>query len=350
MPSPLQAAATPLAIRQHSLKNRLCVAPMTQQKADPDGTPNAAMRLRYEAWARGQFALIFSEGTLTDYPHAGDNPQLPGVALPQHRDAWVPITEAVHAHRCAFLMQLWHQGPRANTPIGPSDTTSQGRRIHGLTTTEIHRQVEHFARSASAAIQAGCDGVEIHGAHGYLIDAFLSPHTNLRSDAYGGDPARRARFAIEVTQAVRHAIGPEPLLSFRFSQWKVDDDSPIKFPSPNELQFLTAALKQAGADLLHVSTRHANEPAFHGSPRTLAGWTRHLSGLPTVCVGSIGLTGNHKDHASVIDPAPALQLINAGQADLCAIGRAALANPDWPRHVLAGQWQNLLPYTRTPLQ
>jgi 2,4-dienoyl-CoA reductase-like NADH-dependent reductase (Old Yellow Enzyme family) len=214
-----------------------------------------------------------------------------------------------------------------------------------------------YRRAAAAARDMGCDAVEIHGAHGYLLDSFLSARHNLRTDDYGGSPEKRRRFCLEVVQAVRSAVGPEFPIIYRFSQWRVDDFEMIKFASPDELAAWVLALRGAGADILHASSRDATAPAFPAADgtKTLAGWTRELSGLPVIAVGKVSVTltmdqayGEQVD--AVSDPAPALALIESGQADLLAVGRALIANPDWAQVVGRGDWRALRPFHKSMLQ
>jgi 2,4-dienoyl-CoA reductase-like NADH-dependent reductase (Old Yellow Enzyme family) len=232
-----------------------------------------------------------------------------------------------------------------------------------------------YRRAARAAREIGCDGLEIHGAHGYLLDSFLSPVNNRREDEYGGSFDNRMRFPLEVTRAVRAEVGPDFPILYRFSQWKVDDYRETKFRTPDDLGRWVRALRDAGADILHVSTRRATDPAFPDSgSRTLAGWSRKLSGLPVIAVGGVAATrrvesasdgdpsdrnaadggtadGNVADadtvggeRVLVEDPGLAIALVESGEADLLAIGRSLIANPDWVEVVRDGSWRNLRPY------
>jgi 2,4-dienoyl-CoA reductase-like NADH-dependent reductase (Old Yellow Enzyme family) len=135
------------------------------------------------------------------------------------------------------------------------------------------------------------DGVEIHGAHGYLIDQFFWEGSNRRDDEYGGDLAGRSRFAIELIQAVRAAVGPDFPIIFRFSQWKQQDYTARLVQTPQALAAFLQPLSEAGVDIFHCSTRRFWEPEFDGSELNLAGWTRQLTGKPTITVGSVGLDG-----------------------------------------------------------
>jgi 2,4-dienoyl-CoA reductase-like NADH-dependent reductase (Old Yellow Enzyme family) len=221
---------------------------------------------------------------------------------------------------------------------------------------DIDRTIGGFADAALAAKQAGFDGIEIHGAHGYLPDQFLWKSTNRRADRYGGSIANRARFAAEIVAECRHRCGPEFAISFRFSQWKqLDYDARIA-DTPAELAALLTPIVDAGVNLLHASTRRFWAPAFDGSDRSLAAWARHLTSLPVIAVGSVTLGNDFKSALgkteAAIDVAQLEQLadcLERGDFDLIAIGRALLANPDWARIVSSGRYAELEPFTKAML-
>ena len=214
-----------------------------------------------------------------------------------------------------------------------------------------------FAQAARDAKAIGMDGVEIHGAHGYLIDQFFWEGSNQRTDEYGGSLANRSRFAIELVQAVRAAVGPDFPIIFRFSQWKQQDYSARLVQSPEELGEFLAPLSAAGVDIFHCSTRRFWEPEFEGSPLNLAGWTRQLTGKPTITVGSVGLDDEFLQYMvktdKVAQPANIeglLERLNRQEFDLVAVGRALLVDPDWAQKVREGRMQDVLPFSREALK
>jgi 2,4-dienoyl-CoA reductase-like NADH-dependent reductase (Old Yellow Enzyme family) len=225
-----------------------------------------------------------------------------------------------------------------------------------MTADDFRQATDAFVHAALASKDIGCDAIELHGAHGYLLDSFLSPAVNQRDDDYGGSLENRMRFPLEVTRAVRAAVGPDYPIIYRFSQWSVEDYHERKFHNPDELAVFVTALKEAGVDVLHVSTRRATDPAFEDvSDRTLAGWARELSGLPTIAVGSVSVTLTmdeaYGDDASVIaDPGPGIALVEDGEADLLAVGRALIPNPDWVKIVRDGDWRSLQPFHKDQLK
>ena len=201
------------------------------------------------------------------------------------------------------------------------------------------------------------DGVEIHGAHGYLIDQFFWKGSNQRTDEYGGSRANRSRFAIELVQAVRAAVGPDFPIIFRFSQWKQQDYTARLVQSPEELGDFLAPLSAAGVDIFHCSTRRFWEPEFEGSDLNLAGWTRQLTGKPTITVGSVGLDGEFLQFMvktdKVAQPANIeglLERLNKQEFDLVAVGRALICDPDWAVKVREGRMEEILPFSREALK
>lgn len=339
------------------LRNRIVMAPMTRRKAPDDRVPEETIAAYYERRARHGVGLIITEGTHIDDEHAPDSENVPGIFTDAQQEGWIRVVEAVHRAGGAIVMQLWHTGRHAMDPIGPSALPAPKHdggfkpTPRAMSEQDMLAVRDHFAEGAARAMAAGFDGVEIHGAHGYILDSFLSETSNQRTDSYGGSFENRMRYPLQVVRAVREAVGEGYPILYRFSQWKSEDYQAVTFPDPDTLGLWVNALREAGVDMLHVSTRDAVEPAFDGSSPTLAGLSRSLSGLPTIAVGrvSVSTSMNQGERVQVTDPAPAADLIRDGEADLIAIGRALISNPDWCEKVRAGRWQELVPYERTHL-
>jgi 2,4-dienoyl-CoA reductase-like NADH-dependent reductase (Old Yellow Enzyme family) len=181
------------------------------------------------------------------------------------------------------------------------------------------------------------DGVEIQGAHGYLIDQFLWHATNHRDDEYGGDLPRRVRFAREVVQAVRKAVGSRFPILFRLSQWKIGQYDARIAHSADELAEIVVPLSEAGVDIFDCSTQHYNKPEFEGSPRTLAGWVRFLTGRPVISVGTVGLQAGPLHQL--------VHMLSANDFDLIALGRALLADYAWASKIRSGQDDTISRFT-----
>jgi 2,4-dienoyl-CoA reductase-like NADH-dependent reductase (Old Yellow Enzyme family) len=183
---------------------------------------------------------------------------------------------------------------------------------------------EGFAAAALRAKDAGFDGVEIHGANGYLIDQFLTDYLNRRTDGYGGSPENRVRFAAEICRAVREAVGPETTVGIRISQAKVSDHDHKWSGGAEEAKVIFSTLGSTGIDFIHTTEYKAYAPAFGEGP-SLAALARKHSGLPVIANG-------HLD-----DPETAVSMLTDGAADVVALGKAALGNRDWPDRVRTGR-------------
>ncbi len=212
-----------------------------------------------------------------------------------------------------------------------------------MTKQDIDDVIKAFADGAADAQRLGFDAVEIHGAHGYLIDQFFWEGTNQRDDEYGGSLEKRSRFAVEIIEAVRDAVGPDFPILLRWSQWKQQDYNARLVDNPGDLETFLAPLCDAGVDIFHCSTRRFWEPEFDDSSLNLAGWVKKITGKPTITVGSVGLTADFipepgETTFKEAEPASLDELNNrmaADEFDLVAVGRAMIANAEWANLVKA---------------
>jgi 2,4-dienoyl-CoA reductase-like NADH-dependent reductase (Old Yellow Enzyme family) len=224
-----------------------------------------------------------------------------------------------------------------------------------MTDADIADTIAAFADAAEQAKEIGFDAIELHGAHGYLLDQFFWAQSNHRTDQYGGDLVKRTRFVSEVVQAVRRRVGPDFPLILRFSQWKQQDYSARLAQSPAELSAFLEPLAAAGVDIFHCSTRRFWEPEFDGSDLNLAGWTKKIVGKPTITVGSVGLKGNDFIHAFKGENAEVGELgelesrLGREEFDLVAVGRALISDPEWPTKVRDGRFSELAPFSSASL-
>jgi 2,4-dienoyl-CoA reductase-like NADH-dependent reductase (Old Yellow Enzyme family) len=265
------------------LPNRIAMAPMTRRHS-PGGVPGADVAAYYRRRAAGGVGLIITEGTTIDHPGSNGSAAVPAFHGTAALAGWRRVVESVHAAGSAIIPQLWHVGmrrrpgtePDPSVPgYGPMEIIEDGQVVvRAMTQADIDEVVASYARAAADAERIGCDGLELHGAHQYLPDAFLWQVTNQRSDAYGGSIEKRVRFAVEVVRAVRAAVSPGFPVVFRFSQWKLSDYAARIADTPEELAQILLPLADAGVDIFHASTRRFWEPAFPGSPDPLATWTR----------------------------------------------------------------------------
>jgi 2,4-dienoyl-CoA reductase-like NADH-dependent reductase (Old Yellow Enzyme family) len=196
----------------------------------------------------------------------------------------------------------------------------------------------------------GFDGLEIHGAHGYLIDQFFWEKANKRKDKYGGNMMARSQFAVEIVQACRKAVGPDFPIVFRYSQWKSGNYNVKLAETPEQLAAFLAPLVEAGVDIFHCSTRRYWKPEFAGSSLNLAGWTKKITGKPTITVGSVGLDSTFTEFftegkgGKTTSLTPIIERLKHQEFDLVAVGRALLADPAWATKTVQNRTNELIPF------
>ncbi|WP_232533974.1 NADH:flavin oxidoreductase [Plantactinospora sp. KBS50] len=364
METSLAALFTPFTVGPLHLPNRIVMAPMTRNFS-PGGVPGPDVAAYYARRARHGVGLIITEGTTIDHPVASSSPTVPRFHGADALAGWARVVDEVHREGGRILAQLWHVGidPQAPPPypqappVGPSGMIAPGMTVtRPMSPADIAEVVDAFARAAAEARRLGFDGLELHGAHGYLIDQFLWAGTNRRADGYGGSPGARARFAAEVVAACRAAVGPDFPILLRISQWKVADFHARLADDPDELAELLAPLVDAGVDVFDCSTRRFWLPAFEGSPLGLAGWVKRLTGRPTIAVGSVGLdnsefldslmTGKGAANARLDE---VVDRLAAGEFDLVALGRLLLSDPRWVEKIRDGRFTELAPFSADAL-
>lgn len=365
MTAPVKALFEPFRLGNLELPTRVVMAPMTRSFS-PGGVPNSKVIEYYRRRAAAGVGLIITEGTTVNHPAANGYPNVPRFYGEDALAGWKKVVDAVHAEGGRIVPQLWHVGnvrklgtePDGDVPgYGPMEKLKDGKEVvHGMTQADIDNVIAAFAQAARDAQSIGMDGVEIHGAHGYLVDQFFWEGSNQRTDGYGGSLGNRSRFAIELIKAVRAAVGPDFPIILRFSQWKQQDYSARLVLTPEALGEFLQPLSDAGVDIFHCSTRRFWEPEFDGSDLNLAGWTRKLTGKPTITVGSVGLDGeflqfmvNTDKVAKPADLGALLTRLNNQEFDLVAVGRALLVDPDWAVKVRDGRQEDILPFSREAL-
>ncbi|MEZ5667210.1 MAG: NADH:flavin oxidoreductase [Alphaproteobacteria bacterium] len=365
MPDRNAAAFTPFKLGAYELKNRLLMAPLTRQSAEDDGTPTDEMAAYYARRARGGVGLIITEGTYQN-DELGCKAYLnqPGILTDAHVAGWRKTVDAVHALGVPIILQLMHGGrvsdPRClfagEQPVSASATQSPGfvlytdsdAELHdrgmtgawpkvtfpparALTEAEVGQIADGFAAGAARAMQAGFDGVEIHGANGYLLYQFIDPGQNHRTDAYGGSPENNVRAAKLACARVRDAIGPDKILTLRLSQDGVDAFAGAWPGGVAYARAVGAALADAPVDALHWSSFDWKDNRDPGSDTPMPQAIREASGLPMIVNGGIAEAAHVED------------VIASGAGELCAVGRPLFAHPDWPYIIRAG-----VPYDWTP--
>lgn len=353
----------PLEVGSLRLRNRF-VMPGMQRAWTVDGAPTERMREYYRQRALGGTALVITEACAVDHPSATSN-SLFGWLTPRTLGAWRSCVEAVHGAGGAMFLQLWHQGAVDTGQAGadfvalsPSGLAHPDKPFgRAADAAELAAIRQAFVRSAICAREAGADGVEIHACHGYLLDQFLWPAINLRTDRYGGGMAGRAAFPAEVIAAVREAAGPDFAISVRISQWKEADYEAKIAATPGELRQLVEVLRSAGADLFHVSTRRFWTPEWPGSDLGLAGWVKSFTDAPVIAVGSVGLDidvmatlqGGEAKWTGATRIGDLVRRFQRGDFDLVSVGRSQIGDPDFVAKLRDNRIGDIRPFRRTDL-
>jgi len=357
----------PFSCGSLDLANRIVLAPMTRMFS-PGNIPGDDVAAYYRRRAENGVGLIVTEGTWINCAGAGNIPDVPNFHGDQALAGWKRVADEVHAAGGKIAPQLWHTGLCAweggetvemlstsdiSHKKSPSGYAAAGKQVkEGMTGTEVEHLIEAYGEGAADAKRLGFDAIEIHAAHGYLVDQFFWGETNKRSDRWGGKTlAERATFGADLVRACRAAVGPDFPILFRFSQWKLQDYSARLTSDPAELEAMLGVLVDAGVDIFHASQRRFWEPEFEGSPLNLAGWTKKLSGKPSITVGSVGLeldflqTFGAKQDDGAIRFDQLMEMFDRGDFDLVAIGRVLLADPDWLNKIRDGRLEELKPYS-----
>ncbi len=355
----------PFTINGLTLPNRIVMAPMTRSFS-PGGVPGDNVAEYYRKRAQGGVGLIITEGTGVDRAGSLNDPDVPEF----HGDGlagWAKVPPAVHGAHGLIAPQLWHVGalpnrrnPKAVTAESPSGVYMPGKSNGAaMSDSDVADTIAAFARAAAEARRLGFDAVELHGAHGYLIDEFFWPGTNARDDRWGGATiGERGRFAAEILKAVRAAVGADFPVIIRLSQWKQQDFAYRIATTPAEMTEWLAPLADAGADVFHCSQRRFWEPEFPeidgDAGLNFAGWAKKLTGKPTITVGSVGLSGEFVASYGGEASKPAsldnlLDRLGRDEFDLVAVGRALIVDPDWALKVRDGRTAELRDYDTSAL-
>ncbi len=331
------------------------MAPMTREFS-PHGIPTEDVADYYRRRAEGGTGLIITEGTTINDPVATMGERIPRIHGEQALAGWQKTVEAVHQAGGKIMPQLWHVGMARNPKkvsnsdqpsVGPSGLLAPGKKVsEPMTAAQIEAAIDGFASAAADAKRIGFDGIEVHGAHGYLVDQFFWSGTNQRTDEWGGNMQKRGRFAVEIIKRIRAATGPDFPILFRFSQWKQQDYTARLAETPHLLEEFLTPLSEAGVDVFHCSTRRYWENEFEGEELNLAGWTKKITGKPTITVGSVGLNedffsafaGKGSTTRSIDD---LIERMDKGEFDLVAVGRALLQDPDWANKIRDGKFDAL---------
>lgn len=323
-----------------TLPNRMAVAPMTRISATEDGLATDQMADYYVSYVTGGFGLIISEGTYPDTRYSQGYPGQPGIATGAQAAAWTKLVEKVHGAGGKMFVQFMHAGAlsqhneHADETIAPSAIRPEGemaknykgegpfKEPRAMTVQDIAETIQGFADAARRAVEAGFDGIELHGANGYLLDQFTTPELNRREDDYGGSLENRMRFTREVTAAVVDAAAGAIPVGVRVSQLKVNNRT-YQWPDGDaHARAIFSAIADAGATYVHANAAPGPVNVFD-TGKTLARLAREYFGGVVVTCGGLA------------DPHVAEGLIAAGDADFIANARASLADPELPKKIAA---------------
>ena len=339
-----EALFTPLALGPLTLQHRVVMAPLTRMRADPAGLVPTALNAEYYAQRSSLGGLLIAEATPVSLMGHG-HPGVPGIHTDPQTAGWRLVTEAVHARGGFIYLQLWHTGrvshsshhPAEGLPVGPSAIAAQGTTLdanwkpvpyevpRALSLDEMPALVDSFRAAAARAMQAGFDGVEIHGANGYLLEQFLQARSNQRTDRYGGSVENRCRLHLEVAAAVAGEIGADRT-GMRLSPWGISNDSHDDDPMP------TYGHLVRGLAALKLVYLHLVEPRVSGVGK--ADGVRE--GQPSATDAFRPLWPGVLIAAGGFDRAGALQAVATGGVDAVAFGRHFISNPDLPHRLQIG--------------
>ncbi|GGE86917.1 2,4-dienoyl-CoA reductase [Chishuiella changwenlii] len=331
-----------------NVKNRFALAPMTRISATEDGIPTEKMKNYYTSFAKGGFGLIITKGNYIDTKYSQTYRLQPGIALDTHIDGWKNIVDDVKANGAKIIMQIQHSGGLSqgnyylNETIAPSSVQPKGQQLDfyfgngnyaipkSASKNDINEIIHSFVKAAKNAEIAGFDGVEIHGANGYLLDQFLTPYSNTRNDEYGGNIENRLRIYVDIIKEIKKNVSHDFVVGIRLSQGKVNDYF-HKWKNEEEAEFIFKTVEKSGVDYVHLTEFDATAPAFDTNKYktleilSLAQIARKTLQIPILLNGKIDSENSAKS------------IISEGVADLVTIGKSALANHDFPLKIKEGR-------------
>lgn len=331
---------SPIKIGKMELANRLVVAPMVVNYCNPDGTASEKWMAYLEARAKGGFGLIITEDFAVD-PKGKGFSFIPGLWNDAQIESHSELTNRIHKHGVKIMAQIYHAGRQTchwvtgEQPLAPSPIPCPRLQElpRELTIPEIQEIVEEFGDAALRAKKAGFDGVEIHGAHGYLVSGFMTLYANKRTDMYGGNLMNRLRFPLEIIANVRAKVGKEFIVGFRIS----GDEFVPGGRAIEDTKFIATILEENGIDILHISAGvyGSNDTIMgaaltrHGMLADLAAEVKKVVSIPVITVNRIN------------DPFIAEIILRSGKADLIAMARGSLADPELPKKTLIGNFDDI---------
>lgn len=336
----LESLFSSFTLKGKELKNRCVVPPMVTNYCNTDGTVTEKFTAYHEAKAKGGYAMIITEDFAVA-PGGKGFKNLPGLWNDGQIPGFAEFTKQIHKYDTVLVAQIYHCGRQTSkavigqAPWAPSAIPCpfSPDMPHEMTIDEIKLTVSQYGDCARRAKEAGFDGVEIHGAHGYLIAQFMSPYSNKRTDIYGGNLKNRIRFALEIIDDIRKKCGNDFIVGYRIS----GDEYVTGGRTIEDTKAIVPYLEAAGIDYLHVTagvyrTFDAVIPSMyfrHAWIADLAAEIKMISKLPIIAVGRVN------------DPNLANAIIDSGKADLVSMGRQSLCDPATPNKAKEGKWEEL---------
>jgi 2,4-dienoyl-CoA reductase-like NADH-dependent reductase (Old Yellow Enzyme family) len=318
-----------------TLPNRVVMGPMTLNQATESGHITDWIVDWYERRAAGGVGTIIGAAVFVAQNGRGW-PNAVGIADDSYTDGWRRCVEAAHKHGALFGTQLFHGGAASHVsllgqqPFSASDWTREGfDPARAMTAAEVEQAIADFAAGARRSVEAGCDFVELHGAHGYLLHQFWRQDVNQRTDKWG-DPIA---FPVAVTEAVRAAIGPDMPLLYRFSIHADDPAAPNHPVTPDSLREFLAALEAAGVDAWDISCWRESRRGYFGTDVLLPDWVRRFSDKPRLVAGNL------------LTPAEASSYLAEGHAEGACLARALIADAAWANKAREGRAADIRPVT-----
>ena len=348
-------------LKNTTLRNRIVMAPMTRSMS-PGGVPTKDVVDYYQRRAKANVGLIITEGIEISHAASSAYPNVPRLDSEKAITGWKEVVSGIKNSGGAVVGQLWHCGGFRKPGMGPnpdvpghtaSGLTRPGKNVaHPMTIDDINQTIDAYAADAKRCEEIGFDGIEIHGAHGYLIDNFFWSGTNIRDDQYGGTLEKRSQFVVDIIKAIRDQVSNEFIVGLRFSQWKQHDFEAKLALNPEELEKVLIEPVNSGLDYVHSSMRRFWEKEFENSEENLAYWTKKITKIPTIGVGSVGLDSDFIDMTAPASPTSierAIEDISKNKYDMIAVGRALLSDPEWVLKMKEGRLNDVIPYTKEAL-
>ena len=356
----MEALFKPIKINDLIVPNRIAMAPMTRSMS-PDGIPTETNLEYYKRRAAAEVGMIITEGVEVSHPASSGYPNVPNLRETSH-DGWKNLISAVQNEGSTIFCQLWHVGgirkpgqpPNPEVPgYTPSGLVKKDKKVaYEMTENDVEDLIQNYVKDIEIIKALGFDGVELHGAHGYMIDQFFWKDTNIRKDQFGKESDLRTKFVCEIVSRARKLVGKNYPIMLRFSQWKQQDYEARLAPSPEDLETFLGPISDAGVDMFHASTRRYWEPEFEGSDLNLAGWTKKITNKPTITVGSVGLDSDFiglyvgKDQANTSPINKLIEMFDRDEFDMVAVGRALLSDPEWVLKVKEGKEDQIIGFTK----